>query len=250
MSKEIQLIQQLDLTKEDLEEISEKIPWIKYAISGYKFVRQKRFIYFLQKLEKLLINKPEDTEKKLEKYLKSKFAQDYLSDYIDKVLLNSSNTVKSAFSILYCEQHNNAIPEELANQIILAIHGLSEREVKVFMGLYESMRDVMENNPKLVRREGPFTVFLASDGFVKRIIQEQKNLKLSETELYSYCQDFNNRRIFLSDPATRYGSQLQLGIHELTNEVYDLLKKASKLAIGGKVKIKLDSCDKKRIIIK
>ena len=249
MSKAIQLIQDLDISREDLEEIAEKIPWIEYIASGYKLVRQKRFLYFLQKLEKLLVNKPEDSKEKLEQYIKSKFAQDFLSDYVDKVLLNSSDTVKSALAILYCEQHTNAISEELAGQIILAIHDMSEREVNVFLGFYESMCDAIENNPKLQKREGPFTVFLASEGFIKRIIQELKSFKLLETELYSYCQDFKNRRIFLEDPATRYGAAMAVGIHTLSEEVYNLLKGASKLSSGSKVKISLDDWEKKRIVI-
>lgn len=230
MSKEIQLIGDLDITKEDIELISDKLPWIKYAISGYKFVRQKRFIYFLQKLEKLLISNSKDTTAKLEQYIKSKFAQDFLSDFVDKVLINSSDTIKSAFAILYCEQYNKVISEELASQLIMAIHGMSEREVATYLGFIVSMKDAIEHVPSLQKNEGPFKIFLVSDGFIKRIIQELDSLKISETELYSYCQDFKNRRIFLEDHATRYGASMAVGIHNLTYEVYDLLNKGFKLS--------------------
>ncbi|MFA6098210.1 MAG: hypothetical protein WCV50_01795 [Patescibacteria group bacterium] len=249
MKKTTQMIQNLDISKEDIEEIAEKVPWIEYIASGYKLVRQKRFIFFLHKLENLLIKKPEDTEGKLKQYIKSKFAQDFLCDYIDKVLLNSSDTVKSALAILYCEQHNNAISEELAYQIILAIHGMSEREVMVLLGFYISMKDAMEHNSTLTKTEGPFKIFLATDGFIKRIIQELKSLKLSETEIYSYYQDFKNRRIFLEDPATRYGATIAVGVHILTHEVYDLLNKAQKLSLGNFKKITLDDWSKERIMI-
>jgi len=247
--KAIKLIQDLDLDKENLRELAEEIPWIKYVAKTYEFVRIKRLIFFLKGLEKLIAKDSKDANEKLQKHLKTKYAQDYLSDYIDKVILNSSETIKTSLAILYCEQNNEAITEEMATQIIIAIHGMTEREVKVFLQLYESMKDAMENNTMLKKPEEGFSVFQGSNGFIVRVLKELTTIKLTRAELLSYHQDFNNRRIFLTNPGAVYGTPLPIGIHELSWEVYYLLKKASRLLSGGSVINSEKQWDKSRIEI-
>jgi len=210
----------VDIISDGVGEISEVTPYVKQAVTAYKWVRKKRISIFLKSLD-LSVQKLDKIDKqKFEKYITSDIGKEFLSEYSDTVLTTSSDIANSALGILYSDCDNKIYPEDIKRIACYALKGATDFLLEAFI-------ELCKIEPK--DSEGPYPVcMLTQEEFEK--CTDLKRILASAEDSFACVNDLIKRSLFLPDHSTgRWGGGTwvcNFGKTEISLEIRDLLQKA------------------------
>ena len=213
----------------DFEDLAKIMPYVKYIIGGWKFIKNLRAKVFLKSLGKIIGDQSEEEKEKFRKILQSKEGIEILTEYFDDIMRTSSETAIAALAILYSETDNPDYPREFKLATSMALTGITEISISIFIELSKTKKFI----PGEIGEEVPYPIVVVDKDFLSTLTPETTHFLADPTSRIAFVNDLKQRGLFMPDYASaRWGSEgpdITFGISETTIKISNLLERAREL---------------------
>ena len=209
-------------------DLAEYLPYVKGILGAVGWFRRKRAKLFLKSLKRAADELTPQKKKAFERLLRSTAGAAVLSEYAESVIRTASKSAIAAMALLYSDVENELYSLDFKLSAALALQGISERQVDVFLAL-SSVEDFItpDNQPEL-----PYPVAIANDELASSFPELAGVLEPPESRV-ALVRDLIARGLFLPDFASaRYGEGgvgVTFGLGDSTLKYQELLLRARAL---------------------
>jgi hypothetical protein len=125
------------------------VPYAKHVYAAYQWNQRRRIGAFLRSLNRTVDDLPHEDRQQFDRFINSNEGGELLADFSDHVIRTRSQTAIAVLAILYGTP-SSEIDDDTKARIALAMGGISEGSLDVFLTLSDSRHELAPTDAELI----------------------------------------------------------------------------------------------------